>query len=218
MCPPPFTISGRRANVYTNRSLQKADVKFTWDERKSRANQHKHGISLTRPSWCSTIRITYPGRIGEIEGEPRWQTIGVVNGVYVLLVAHTVEGTEDELFGSSQRERQRLKSGGFMAKASRAIKVKRIPGQPLTAKQKRELTALAAMPDEQVNTTDSPELPPDAWKAAVRGRFYRPIKRAVSLRLDSDVVAWLKKEGRGYQTRANRILRERMLTETRKRA
>jgi hypothetical protein len=45
-----------------------------------------------------------------------------------------------------------------------------------------------------------------------------PIKRAVSLRLDADVVAWLKREGSGYQTRANRILRERMLVESRKRA
>ena len=101
-----------------------------------------------------------------------------------------------------------------MPKASKAVTVKRTPGQPLTAKQKREMAVLAAMPDEQINTTDIPELPPDAWKDAVRGRFYRPIKQAVSLRLDSDVVAWLKKDGKGYQTRANRILRERMLRET----
>jgi uncharacterized protein (DUF4415 family) len=56
----------------------------------------------------------------------------------------------------------------------------------------------------------------DAWKNAIRGRFYRPVKQAVSLRLDADVVAWLKQPVEGYQTRANRILRERMLTETRK--
>ena len=105
-----------------------------------------------------------------------------------------------------------------MPKAFKAVPGNRTPGQPLTTRQKREMAALAALPDEQINTTDIPELPPDAWKNALRGRFYRPIKQAVSLRLDSDVVAWLKKDGRGYQTRANRILRERMLTETRKRA
>ena len=49
------------------------------------------------------------------------------------------------------------------------------------------------------------------WKDAVRGRFYRPVKKAVSLRLDADVIAWLKKDGEGYQTRANQMLRERML-------
>jgi uncharacterized protein (DUF4415 family) len=46
-----------------------------------------------------------------------------------------------------------------------------------------------------------------------RGRFYRPIKQAVSVRLDADVIAWLKKDGAGYQTRANKVLRERMLKE-----
>jgi uncharacterized protein (DUF4415 family) len=105
-----------------------------------------------------------------------------------------------------------------MRKASKTVTVKHSPGQPLTAKQEREIKVLAALPDEQINTTDIAELPPDAWKSAVRGRFYRPIKQAVSLRLDSDVVSWLKKDGKGYQTRANRILRERMLTESRKRA
>ncbi|HEX9199318.1 MAG TPA: BrnA antitoxin family protein, partial [Acidobacteriaceae bacterium] len=53
--------------------------------------------------------------------------------------------------------------------------------------------------------------PADAWKNAVRGRFYRPLKEAVSLRLDADVLAWLKKDGQGYQTRVNQMLRERML-------
>jgi uncharacterized protein (DUF4415 family) len=88
-------------------------------------------------------------------------------------------------------------------------------GKDLTAKQKRELSALAAMSDDQIDTSDIPELPRAAWKDAVRGRFYRPGKQAVSMRLDADVVAWLKKPGKGYQTRANRILRQRMLQEIR---
>jgi uncharacterized protein (DUF4415 family) len=72
------------------------------------------------------------------------------------------------------------------------------------------------MPDDQIDTSDIPELPPSAWKNAVRGKFYRPIKQAVSLRLDADVVAWLKKPGKGYQTRANSILRQRMLNDSRR--
>jgi uncharacterized protein (DUF4415 family) len=88
---------------------------------------------------------------------------------------------------------------------------RRDPGDPLTEQQKRELEALAKMPDSEIDTSDIPELPEEAWKDAVRGRFYRPVKQAVSLRLDADVIAWLKKDGEGYQTRANRILRERML-------
>jgi uncharacterized protein (DUF4415 family) len=89
-------------------------------------------------------------------------------------------------------------------------------GKNLTAKQKRELSALAAMSEDQIDTSDIPELPPAAWKDAVRGRLYRPVKQAVSMRLDADVVAWLKKAGKGYQTRANRILRQRMLDEIRR--
>jgi len=86
----------------------------------------------------------------------------------------------------------------------------------LTPRQKRELAALASLPDYQIDTSDIPELPPGAWKDAVRGRFYRPVKQAVSMRLDADVVAWLKKRGKGYQTRANSILRQSMLADTRR--
>jgi uncharacterized protein (DUF4415 family) len=42
-------------------------------------------------------------------------------------------------------------------------------------------------------------------------RFYRPLKQPVTLRLDADVLAWFKKQGRGYQTRINRALRELMM-------
>ena len=100
-----------------------------------------------------------------------------------------------------------------MRKATKNGKVKRASGRTLTVKQKRELAALAALPDDQIDTSDIPELPPGAWKDAVRGRFYRPVKQPISMRLDADVVAWLKKRGRGYQTRVNSILRQSMLTD-----
>ncbi len=48
---------------------------------------------------------------------------------------------------------------------------------------------------------------------SVRGKFYRPVKKAVSLRLDADVIAWLEKGWERDQTRANRVLREKMLKE-----
>lgn len=102
-----------------------------------------------------------------------------------------------------------------MPKANRKRATKASLQRSLTAKQKRELALLDTLADDQIDTSDIPELPVDAWKNAVPGRFYRPIKQAVSLRLDADVVAWLKRPGKGYQTRVNRILRERMLTELR---
>lgn len=93
----------------------------------------------------------------------------------------------------------------------------RVPGTPLPAKQRRNIEKLLANPSREIDTSDIPELPAEAWKNAVRGRFYRPVKQAVSLRLDSDVIAWLKKDGQGYQTRANQMLRERMLKDLKER-
>jgi len=102
-----------------------------------------------------------------------------------------------------------------MRRATKTIRATQPRRQTLT-RQKRELEALAALPDERIDTSDIPELPPDAWKNAVRGRFYRPVKQAVSMRLDADVIAWLRQSGKGYQTRANKILRERMLADLRR--
>jgi uncharacterized protein (DUF4415 family) len=96
---------------------------------------------------------------------------------------------------------------------SKIVRFEAKPGQSLTARQKREIQALISMPDEQIDTSDIPELPPDAWKDAVRGKWYRPVKKAVSIRLDADVLAWLKAKGDGYQTRVNDLLRQRMLKE-----
>jgi uncharacterized protein (DUF4415 family) len=96
---------------------------------------------------------------------------------------------------------------------SKIVRFEGKPGQPLTARQKREIQALISMPDEQIDTSDIPELPPDAWKDAVRGKWYRPVKKAVSIRLDADVLAWLKAKGSGYQTRVNDLLRQRMVKE-----
>jgi uncharacterized protein (DUF4415 family) len=98
-------------------------------------------------------------------------------------------------------------------KEPKMVVYRRVSGSPLTAKQKANIKELAQMPDHEIDTSDIPELPASAWKNAVRGRFYRPVKKAVSLRLDADVIAWLKKDGEGYQTRANRLLREQMLAD-----
>uniref|UniRef100_UPI001ABB416E BrnA antitoxin family protein n=3 Tax=Bartonellaceae TaxID=772 RepID=UPI001ABB416E len=49
------------------------------------------------------------------------------------------------------------------------------------------------------------------WKNAVRNPFYKPTKTVTTVRVDSDVLAWLKSQGKGYQTRINVILRDAML-------
>ena len=84
---------------------------------------------------------------------------------------------------------------------------------PLTEAQKAEIETLAAMPDDQIDTSDIPELDEVFWNNAVQGRFYKPTKTATTVRVDSDVLAWLKGQDKGYQTRMNAILRRAMLAD-----
>jgi uncharacterized protein (DUF4415 family) len=75
-------------------------------------------------------------------------------------------------------------------------------------KQAREIAALAALKERDIDLSDQPEIAD--WADAVVGRFYRPIKKPVTVRLDADVLAWLKGQGKGYQTRINALLRAAM--------
>src|ERR1700760_291018 len=81
----------------------------------------------------------------------------------------------------------------------------------LTAKQKRDLRALAARPESEIDLSDIPEATEKFWKNAVRNPWYRPRKQQVTLRIDADVLAWLRRGGKGYQSRLNALLRDAML-------
>jgi uncharacterized protein (DUF4415 family) len=76
--------------------------------------------------------------------------------------------------------------------------------------QAEELAALAAKPEAAIDTSDAPEI--EDWSDAERGRFYRPVKRAVTIRLDADLLEWFKRREPKYQTAVNRVLREYMLS------
>jgi uncharacterized protein (DUF4415 family) len=88
--------------------------------------------------------------------------------------------------------------------------------RPLTAKQKAEIEALRNVRDEDIDLSDIPELTEKFWRNAVRNPFYRPTKSSTTVRLDSDVLHWLKSKGKGYQTKINAILRDAMLKDLRK--
>ncbi|PYU24679.1 MAG: hypothetical protein DMG32_13290 [Acidobacteria bacterium] len=83
----------------------------------------------------------------------------------------------------------------------------------LTKEQKRDIRAITAKRDEDIDFSDAPAVVD--WSGAEIGKFYRPAKKPVTMRLDSDVIAWLKADGRGYQTKANWLLRHAMLHYTR---
>jgi uncharacterized protein (DUF4415 family) len=85
----------------------------------------------------------------------------------------------------------------------------------LIRKQVKELKGLAALRDTQIDFSDIPES--RDCRRAVVGKFYRPIKKSLTIRLDADVLAWLKAQGRGYQTRINKLLRAAMDGQSRRR-
>jgi uncharacterized protein (DUF4415 family) len=79
----------------------------------------------------------------------------------------------------------------------------------LTKKQKRDIRAVAVKSDDDIDFSDaSPILD---WSGTEIGKFYRPKKKPVTMRLDSDVIEWLNADGCGYQTKANWLLRHAML-------
>ncbi len=73
------------------------------------------------------------------------------------------------------------------------------------------LKRLDAMTDAEIDFSDIPEVTPEMFAQGVVRRGLKPItKRQLTLRLDSDVVEWFKKQGSGYQTQMNALLRAYM--------
>jgi len=78
----------------------------------------------------------------------------------------------------------------------------------LDKQQHDEVTRLAVLPDNKIDTSDIPEKA--NWTDIEVGRFYRPVKKQITLRLDIDMLEWFKAQGERYQTRINQALREYM--------
>lgn len=75
----------------------------------------------------------------------------------------------------------------------------------MTTISKKRLKEIKAMRDEDIDYSDIPETDEAFWKHA---EIIMPEpKQGVYIRLDSDILSWFKKEGKGYQTRINSILR-----------
>jgi uncharacterized protein (DUF4415 family) len=146
-----------------------------------------------------------PDRIED--GEPRWHAICIVGPVALLLIVHANPDPQDEdrirIIGARKATRR---EGSSMRKGqSRA--------------QLNQLAKIGALPDDQTDTVDIPEAPVENSAQARRGDFYRPVKQSVTIRLDADIIAWLKQHapnGR-YQTEINRILRQYVIATEKRR-
>ena len=108
--------------------------------------------------------------------------------------------------GSLARGRPRRRKGG---------PIKGYVSKGITPEIQANLDAVAKIPDDDIDFSDAPEV--TDWSGAVRGKFYRPVKQQLTLRLDADLIHWFKAQGggRGYQTRINAALRRAVEEEMR---
>ena len=94
--------------------------------------------------------------------------------------------------------------------------MKKVDDQNLPAHLKAEARALAALNDADIDLSDMPEV--TDWSRAERGKFHRPVKQQLTLRLDADLIDWFKVRAPagGYQTSINQALRRFVEAQQRK--
>jgi len=87
-------------------------------------------------------------------------------------------------------------------------------------KSETDFKRLHEMKDEDIDFSDIPRVPPEMFARGIVRRGLKPVvrKRQLTLRMDSDVIDWFKKQGRGYQTKINSLLRAYMEEHGRKAA
>ena len=112
---------------------------------------------------------------------------------------------------SSRRATLTVESGDAIERDGMVrFKIDPLNPPPLSERSKAELARLATMRDEDIDYSDAPPLDDSFWKNAVRNPFFRPIKQQLTIRLDADVLDWLKSGGKGWQTKLNYHLRQAM--------
>lgn len=171
-------------------------MRFEWDESKNRRNLRKHDVRFESAILVFGDPYALTQRDDAFEDEERWLTLGAVAPGAILLVVHTLaEEQDEEVIRIISARAAESHEGELMRK--------------LTKEQKQDIRAIAGKRDENIDFSDA--APVLDWSRAEMGKFYRPEKKPVTMRLDSDIIAWLKADGPGYQTKANWLLRNAML-------
>jgi len=89
-------------------------------------------------------------------------------------------------------------------------------GEPLRQRDLDLFEKFMSNPNRTINLKDIPEVTENTFenKSGIHSTgLFRPHKQQITLRIDSDVIAWAKRDGEGYQTRINEVLRKAMLAE-----
>ena len=174
-----------------------------WNEAKERRNVKKHGLdfSLARLLVRDPLGIVVYDRFEN--GEHRYHLLATARPAWFWFTPIPTRTTKIG-FASSACERLRHMKEGTM----KQVVMREGEAANLTEAQRAQL---AALDDVTPDTNDIPEAPAANWDYA--RRFYKPRKEPISIRLDADVLDWLRRRGDRYQTEINRILRLAMEAE-----
>jgi len=92
------------------------------------------------------------------------------------------------------------------------MKTVRYTSENVPKPTKEDWDRVAAINDAEIDCSDIPEFKDlSGFRPFADRKMYKPVKIAVTCKLDADIVAWLKQGGKGYQTRLNAILRQVMV-------
>ena len=172
---------------------------FRWIDQKRHANIRKHGIDFEDVTEVfSKETITIVDDRYEY-GERRYLTFGLLkDGSLLLLILKTTS-----LYKLSRQGRRR-----GMKKLRTSNKSKTDPKK------------LSSMKDADIDLSEIPEISPQMFAHGIVRRGLKPVvrKKQLTLRMDSDVIDWFRKQGQGYQTKINSLLRAYMEEHFRKSA
>jgi uncharacterized protein (DUF4415 family)/uncharacterized DUF497 family protein len=172
-------------------------MRYEWDEAKRHSNIQRHGIDFMG------IERVFAGRTVTIlddrfdYGETRFITLGLLSG-RVVVIAHTETREASESFRFERRQRMKKPAG----------------------KSRTDGKRVDALQDQKIDFRDTPELTPEMFARAIVRRGLKPVarKRQLTIRIDGDVLEWYRRQGPGYQTRINALLRAYMQEHPRKNA
>ena len=204
-------------------------VRFEWDENKNRANTVKHGVGFDEARRVFSDPRVMIREDCVVEGEQRLHAIGFVKGV--LLVVHTLrEEGLDAIIRIISARKARLRKGNYMKKVNRKAgkiisrTIEQIENRRITKAESARLKRVAAMPDDQIDTSDIPEMTDRAGWVRVHEHpehpLHRVLSRLLSIRLPERDIALAQRlaetKGLPYQTYIKSLLhqaleRERVL-------
>ena len=166
---------------------------FTWDEAKNEINIRKHGLDF------ADVHEVFDGPVLEKfddrfdYGEERWIAIGLLRGILCVVV----------IYAEPRKGAMRIIS---FRKGDRHERVIVMKGKPTSKPSRTDWDRVTQMKDEEIDYSDIPPLRDDFFKEAhVR---WSGNKKQVTLRIDPDVIEFFKKQGKGYQSMINAVLRK----------